>query len=373
MLDIPYLRDGDKDGIKMEKIYKNKMTMFDMMKGLAIFIVVLWHSYDFFFGAPDLIWGRIPIYSVWPALMPVFYIANGYWYKPKDNKVYVKAQAKSLLKPFFFVGIMAAGLAGVKNYILYHSKRSALKGFSCIFLGFVTGSSEDVFFHIAGKEVHLCNLGPTWFIFTLFASGIILNYIMTNDKIKHKTAVIIGLAVIGFAVERVYWTPMCISAITEAVLSIYCGYRLKESKLLLLNWDKKMYTKVVGLAIFGYVAAVLVMTFYDPTSYFVRVIPGLPEAMLLIRFGLRCEPKHNIVFDGLRKLGRYSMWIYLVHSIEVLAINWHFISDVSFFSNHHYLGVLAVFGARSCFIAVGVFAISKVDSFMIRRYKHGIF
>ena len=43
------------------KIYKkNKMSMFDLLKGFAIFIVVFWHTYDYWNGNPALIGIQIP-------------------------------------------------------------------------------------------------------------------------------------------------------------------------------------------------------------------------------------------------------------------------------------------------------------------------
>ena len=95
--------------------------MFDLLKGFAIFIVVFWHTYDYWNGNPALIGIQIPLNLIWLGLMPSFLMAGGYWYKPKPVAGYTKNQISALMKPYAFVGIMAAGCCAVINYIRYHS------------------------------------------------------------------------------------------------------------------------------------------------------------------------------------------------------------------------------------------------------------
>ena len=59
------------------KIYKNKMSMFDLLKGFAIFIVVFWHTYDYWNGNPALIGIQIPLNLIWLGLMPSFLMEQG--------------------------------------------------------------------------------------------------------------------------------------------------------------------------------------------------------------------------------------------------------------------------------------------------------
>ena len=95
---------------EIEKKYKNKMSMFDLIKGFAIFIVVFWHTYDYWNGNPALIGIQIPLNLIWLAIMPVFLLASGYWYKPKEIKGYTRSQISSLMKPYAFVGIGASSI-----------------------------------------------------------------------------------------------------------------------------------------------------------------------------------------------------------------------------------------------------------------------
>lgn len=87
------------------KIYKNKMSMFDLLKGIAIFIVVFWHTYDYWNGNPALIGIQIPLNLIWLGLCRLFSWRAGYWYKPKPVAGYIEKSDKCLMKPYAFVGL----------------------------------------------------------------------------------------------------------------------------------------------------------------------------------------------------------------------------------------------------------------------------
>ena len=350
------------------KIYKNKMSMFDLLRGFAIFIVVFWHTYDYWNGNPALIGIQIPLNLIWLGLMPSFLMASGYWYKPKPVAGYTKNQISALMKPYAFVGIMAAGCCAVTNYIRYHSLRSAYGGARGIALGFITGSSNV--YTIKGKII--CNLGPAWFLFTLCWACVILNLIMRSN-LKYKKTLIVGLLVIGIALERIPWLPLCPSAVLEAVFTLYCGYWLKQSKFLLRKWTARDYILMTVLVILGYVVGISIMFHGGAQSYIARIVPGIPHAVLNMRIVLHLEHIQNKVTDFVRKLGRYSLWIFVVHSIEVLSFDWHILSEQEIFMRNPLLGLVVIFTIRVAVITIGCLIVSRINKFLIRRTKHGIF
>lgn len=354
---------------ELEKKYKNKMSMFDLIKGLAIFIVVFWHTYDYWNGNPALIGIQIPLNLIWLAIMPVFLLASGYWYKPKEIKGYTGNQISSLMKPYAFVGIGAACGCAAINFLRYRSLRSAYGGARGIVLAFLTGS-QNVY---TIKGITICNLGPAWFLFTLCWACVILNLIMRSDKIKYKKTAIGILLVIGILLERVPWLPLCPCGVLEAVFTVYCGYCLKESKFLIREWSRKDYVILVIGILLGYVVGIEIMFHGGAQSYIARILPGIPLAIAFMRFTLRFEKTQNKFTDFFRKLGRYSMWIFVVHSIEVLSFDWHILSDREIFTQNPLLGLVVIFAIRVCILTAGCFIISKIDQFLIRRTKHGLF
>lgn len=354
---------------EIEKVYKNRMSMFDLLKGFAIFIVVFWHTYDYWNGNPALIGVQIPLNLIWLGLMPAFLLASGYWFKPKPVKSYTKSQISSLMKPYAFVGIMAAGCCAVINFLRFHTLRSAYGGARGIVLGFLTGSQNV--YTIKGRII--CNLGPAWFLFTLCWAGIILNLIMKSSKIKYKKTVIGILLVIGIILERAPWLPLCPCGVLEAVFTLYCGYCLKESKFLIRKWYVKDYVILTVLVILGYIVGIGIMFAGGSQSYIARIVPGIPHAVVYMRIALHLEHIQNRFTDFVRKLGRYSLWIFVVHSIEVLSFDWHLLSEREIFMQNPVLGLIVIFAIRVCVIFTGCFIVAKIDKFLLRRTKHGIF
>ena len=353
----------------IEKVYKNRMSMFDLLKGFAIFIVVFWHTYDYWNGNPALILVQIPMNIIWLGLMPSFLMASGYWYKPKPVKAYTINQISSLMKPYAFVGIMASAGCAAINYLRFHSLRGAYGGARGIVLAFLSGSQNV--YTIKGRTI--CNLGPAWFLFTLCWASVILNLIIKSEKIKYKKTVICILLVIGILLERAPWLPLCPSGVLEAVFTLYCGYLLKESKFLIRKWTTRDYVLVTIAVILGYVLGMVVMFNGGAQSYLARTIPGIPHAVVNMRIALHFDKIQNKVTDFIRKLGRYSLWIFVVHSIEVLSFDWHLLSDREIFTQNPALGLVVLFTIRVCVVSVGCFIVGKIDKFLLRRTQHGIF
>ena len=99
----------------------------------------------------------------------------------------------------------------------------------------------------------------------------ILNLIMRSN-LKYKKTLIVGLLVIGIALERIPWLPLCPSAVLEAVFTLYCGYWLKQSKFLLRKWTARDYILMTVLVILGYVVGISIMFHGGAQSYIARAI-----------------------------------------------------------------------------------------------------
>lgn len=345
--------------MKENKLYKNKMSMFDFIKGVAIFAVIFTHTIELWNGEP----GFGPLITIngmfGTCWMPAFLLSSAYWYKPKPVKSYTKNQLKEFMTPFLLMQMVAWCTYCVCHYTKWRNFHDSLKGVRSLMLGTFTGNMTEYFI----GDLRICNVGPMWFMVTLCLSSIIFNWIMNQEKIKNKLVAIVPLVLIGIAFGKVPAQPYCFSAVLVATLCLYVGYRLKETKFLIRKWTRKEYALVCGIAAFGFFTA-LMIAFRGYYCNAIYLSFCCPMGILALRAGLKIgQGKDNAVTLFFKKLGRYTFWILMVHTVEVLSIDWNW------FKNWHvlaglpsFINFLAVLMIRLCLVAVGCFIVSKVSS-----------
>lgn len=349
--------------MKEEKLYKNKMGMFDFIKGIAIFAVVFCHTVECWDGEPGFHWLILLNGILGACWMPVFLLSSAYWYKPKPVKSYAKSQMENLLIPFLRMEVVAWGCFCIVHYAKWGYFRDTLKGLRSLMLGAAMGNMTEFFL----GDVRICNVGPMWFVLTLCFSSIIFNAIMNQEKIKNKLLVIVPITLVGIVFGKVAAQPYCFSAALAAVFGTYVGYRLKETKFLIRKWTKKDYALVWGLVAVCYIIVAIFSSnnFYCNAVY---ITFGIPMGLVAMRVGLKLgQCKDNVITMFFKRMGRYTFWILTVHTIEVLCIDWHWFKDWHVFaalpSGVNFLLVLMI---RLCLVACGCFIVAKLSRIWMR-------
>lgn len=106
---------------------------------------------------------------------------------------------------------------------------------------------------------------------------------------------------------------------------LYGGYFLKKKKWLfwrLRFWEGTLMgvgwflTAIIGTMDLG---------MYEVRGGFVSVLGSFLGAALLIRLFLHLDFLETLWAEGLRTIGRYTMWILCVHGIEGAVIPWNFL------------------------------------------------
>ena len=343
--------------MKEDKLYKNKMGMFDFIKGVAIFAVIYTHTIELWNGEPGfgpLITLNGMLGTCW---MPAFLLSSAYWYKPKPVKSYTKNQLKDFIFPFMALMVVTWGCYCVIHYTKWRNFHDSLKGVRSLMLGTLLGNMTEFF---AG-DLRICNVGPMWFVITLCFSSIIFNWIMNQDKIKNKLAAILPLVLIGILCGKLAAQPYCFSAVLVAVLCLYVGYRLKETKFLIRKWTGKEYILVWGIAAVGFFTA-LMIAFRGYYCNAIYLSFCLPMGILALRIGLKIgQGKDNAVTLFFKKLGRYTFWILMAHTVEVLSVDWHWFKEWHVLAGlPSFINFLAVLMIRFAVVAFGCFVIAKV-------------
>lgn len=349
--------------MRENKQYKNKMGMFDFIKGIAIFAVIFCHTVECWDKEP----GFRPLILINGILgacwMPAFLLSSAYWYKPKPVKAYTKKQLSNFLIPFLRMEVIAWCFFCVIHYMKWDNFRGTLQGLRSLMLGTALGNMTEFFV----GDIRICNVGPMWFVLTLCFSGIMFNLIMNQNKIKNKLALILPITLAGIICGKITWQIYCFSAVFAAALGYYVGYRLKETKFLIRKWTKKDYTLIWGLIALCYVA----VAFFSSNGFYCNAVYisfGIPMGIIALRAGLKLSQcKDNFITMFFKRMGRYTFWILMVHTVEVLCIDWHWFKDWHVLASlPPYLSFLVVLLIRLCLIACGCFGVAKASRILMR-------
>lgn len=345
------------------KKYKNKMGMFDFIKGVAIFFVVLCHVLANLSG--NALICKINEYvcavSLW--WMAVFFVASGYWFSPKKVTDYTAKRLSQFAKQYIGVGVFTVCCYAIIHFVRFHSVRMALRGSIGFVLGFLLGNKHIIEFGM----VTVYDIGPLWFLLALCLGDVILNLVLNVKWIRNKWFAVIVLAVAGVVLGYSLWIPFCLSAALTSVLCLYVGYRVRQSKYLISIWGIRDYIGVIVLAAAGMTVAAVGILVLGYEEINLQMVAGIPSAVLLLRVGLIAERAKNKLVSLFKHLGRYTLWILMVHTVEMLSIDWSVLVHKSFFVNHPLISLLAVLVVRWGIIAVGCMMISKVGNLLNRR------
>ncbi len=322
------------------------LTMFDLLKAIAVIGVVFGHS----FGEVDTLiigewYGRIA-HSL---LMPAFFMVSGYWLKKKKISVGVKSGVEYLLKPYILI-ILIIDVVGLAHRALEGNLKEWVDEF---LLPSVLVSTDGA-----------TRIGPMWFIFALFI-GWILFYLVINIKNEkiHMVLAIIS-AIVGCALLP-FKLPFQIAQGLVAFSFVYCGYMLKKRKLLEAKIHPLAYVLIVIAWILSVLYGSMDLYSYDIKYGIFSVIGSLCGAFLMIKLFLYLNLLEWRILDGLRWMGRYSMWVVCVHAIEYAIVPWKILfryveQDTMFASVLHFV-------LRMIFIIIVCVIMQQVQRYWIKR------
>lgn len=321
------------------------LTMFDLLKGVAMLGVVFGHS----FGGENAVLGDAVGKVLYSLLMPAFFVVSGYWLKKKSIKVGVKTSFEYLFIPFVIV-ISIIDLVGFG----YRFIQNDLDSWFNVFL------IPSLLVSTAGAN----RVGPMWFVFALFLAWSLFAAVINLKSQKWQWILVISAALVGGALMPLK-LPFQIAQGLIAFFFVYCGYILKKMKLL----DAKQHVLVYVVMIAAWVCTVVFgsmnMYAYDVKYGILSVLGSLCGALIVIKLFLYINLSELFVLDGIRWVGRYSMWFLCIHAIEHAVFPWKIL--FRFVEQGTILGSLMQFLCRLVFIIIGCIVIQKVQRYWIGR------
>ena len=292
---------------------KNTLGMFDLLKGILMIFMMVFHTDSLFDGQSDNYFVSALIVTLGilgESAMAMLFVISGYGFRKTTFKKCINRLYKTIVIPYIVVILIMPFIFGPATYIQYHSGRYALKQAALILLGGLLGVTS----------------GPCWFLLALIESSVIFNELVQRFEGKKLFIASLIVSCMGWGLSFIPLAilPYSISQGLMATFFIYVGYFVKKNKLFTSEKNKGIIIALTVFIIALYV--VFKVNDYEFNMAF-SVYPFGPIAILgvgLLAFVdiywmLRLNRFTGIVSSGLRSLGRNSLYVLCIHAIELVT------------------------------------------------------
>lgn len=328
----------------MERKTNVNMVMFDFAKGLAMLAVVFVHS-----GAAAT-YDTYPIVLMRSVVVAMFFMASGFWLRKKKLKTGIRLAAQQLLTPYAIT--LAIILAvGFVHRLLTHD----LQDFWNVFL-------LPVLKRGAGPRT-----GALWFLVATFQTWSMYYLLMRLKNPRLRLALVVLGAVIGMGLlplhDYTYLLPQSLLMLPY----IYGGNLIREKGL----FDKEvpawllvvMSVPALVIGAFGKIDVIMDVADFGILNIAAQMLFGYA----LIYVTLLINAKEWKWTEWIMEIGRHSLWVLCIHSIEMSVFPWNVLWR--FTDPESMVGILAHFILRSLVILVGCIALRKGQSLLRKRKK----
>lgn len=298
--------------------------MFDVAKGILMLLVILGHQKGFFRTFLGIEHPLLPLlgpstrYDV--VIMGLFFIMAGYTtHAEKDLKSFLKKNARAICVPYLWTMVALAALMSAR-YLLTGGFRFEI--IRPILLGFLYGNGIAGFQLPGGFAAE--SVGAAWFLLALFWSGLIHQLFLRIPKPAAREAAIwcFTAAAVAFPSAHQLQLPWCIVPGCAAVGLRELGRLLKAHKILYrdINWP----FAAAAAALTTILHLVSTAKFWSNTWQF-WMLDYLSAAAIGVVL-LQCYAASGLAAarftDGLAYIGRYSLFFFCLHNIEMLLFPW---------------------------------------------------
>ena len=186
-----------------------------------------------------------------------------------------------------------------------------------------------------------------WYLLSLMIAWILLDLILNIFPEQYINWAVLGTMLLGWGICITWEAPFCIGQGMVTVPALYVGYLAKKYKI----FDQPLSPRLRGgmIAAALAVAALVLLTkstdcvsmaewTLGPVSILLDAVTGLGILSIVIWFQRRVE---NVVTHAIQAIGRRSLFIFCVHTVELTAIPWYLMPQK--FAAHPVLGMVLQF------------------------------
>ena len=304
----------------------NSIGMFDMLKGAGMLAIVLGHTAELY---PLQLEGGLSLtafvgFIYRETLMAAFFIASGYGFRKRSISKCIHQQLKSLLKPFCYTAVFTTVLHFIIHYKTFHYLPGSMTESIKVAGGFLLGLPHTATYF--GQEFFSC--GPMWYLLALLMGWILLDVILNIFPERYIPWAVGGAALLGWGASLVWELPFCLIQGAVIVPYLYIGFLAKKKHLLDEPLPPKVFAGLLAATALIAVGALATRTTdcislaewsLGPISILLDGLAGL----LFIRLFLRWSQRRNPLVRFFEAIGRRSLYIFCVHTVELIAIPWY--------------------------------------------------
>ena len=323
----------------------NSIGMFDMLKGVGMITIVLAHTAELY---PMQISGGLSLTAFFPfiyreALMAAFFIASGYGFRKRSIGKCIQQQLRALLKPYCITAACTSLLHLLCHYMAFHYFPSSVTETLKVAGGFLLGLPHTTTY--AGQQFF--STGPMWYLLSLMIAWVLLDLILNIFPEQYINWAVLGTMLLGWGICITWEAPFCIGQGMVTVPALYVGYLAKKYKIFEQPLSPRLRGGMIAAALA--VAALVLLTkstdcvsmaewTLGPVSILLDAVTGLGILSIVIWFQRRVE---NVVTHAIQAIGRRSLFIFCVHTVELTAIPWYLMPQK--FAAHPVLGMVLQF------------------------------
>ena len=323
----------------------NSIGMFDMLKGMGMITIVLAHTAELY---PMQISGGLSLTAFFPfiyreALMAAFFIASGYGFRKRSIGKCIQQQLRALLKPYCITAVCTSLLHLLCHYMAFHYFPSSVTETLKVAGGFLLGLPHTTTY--AGQQFF--STGPMWYLLSLLIGWVLLDAILNIFPEKYTHWAVLGIMLLGWGTTLVWELPFSLSQGAVIVPYLYIGYLAKKNRWLDKPLPRRTLYILLGGTALTTVGALLAQSTdcismgewtLGPLSILLDAVTGLGILSIVIWFQRRVE---NVVTHAIQAIGRRSLFIFCVHTVELTAIPWYLMPQK--FAAHPVLGMVLQF------------------------------
>ena len=323
----------------------SSIGMFDMLKGAGMLIIVFAHTAELY---PMQAVSGLSLPAFFPfiyreALLAAFFIASGYGFRKRSIRKCIEQQLKTLLKPYVYTALATTVLHAFIHHAAFGSWDAAISESAKVLGGFLLGLPHTATYF--GQQFFSC--GPMWYLVALMLAWVLLDVLLEIFPERYITPAVVGVTLLGWCVTLVWEAPFCIAQGMVSLPYLYIGYLAKKRRLFETPLSGRAKAGLIAAAL-GVVAGVLLTQSTDcvsmaqwnfgPVSILLDAGAGLGILSMVLWFQRRVD---NFVIRGIQAIGRRSLYIFCIHTVELTAIPWYLMPQK--FAAHPVLGVVLQF------------------------------
>ena len=225
------------------------------------------------------------------------------------------------------------------HYMAFHYFPSSVTETLKVAGGFLLGLPHTTTY--AGQQFF--STGPMWYLLSLLIGWVLLDAILNIFPEKYTHWAVLGIMLLGWGTTLVWELPFSLSQGAVIVPYLYIGYLAKKNRWLDKPLPRRTLYILLGGTALTAVGALLAQSTdcismgewsLGPLSILLDAATGF----LFIRLFMRLNRFAGPIAQGLQAIGRNSLNIFCIHTVELIAIPWYLFA--AHFTDHPLRGML---------------------------------